>query len=560
MMINRIVFTTLTITMAMSICNLAPVRGVRAQTADNTVSQVHYTAAQKSTDTVTAIDDPGKGRLSGDNIPEEFYDNNSHSNNEGDNDTNAPFYRYGSSQSLSPYTGKTYTHLDQFDGYTIVHGVDVSDWQNTIDWSKVKAAGIDFALIRAGYRGYSAGTLNNDAHFDTNMDGAAAVGIKTGMYIFSQAITEEEAVEEANFLLGRIGKHTVNMPIVLDYEFASTSSGEGGRLKSAALSKEDATKVCLAFCKTIADAGYTPMVYANKTMLTNYLDESSISSLYPIWLANYTTSTTYSGTFSYWQYSSSGKVDGISGNADMNFYYAPPVKIEVPAVTGLTLKKRSTNYITLKWDKQSNIDGYEIYRSTAEQGNYSLIKTITSASTNTFKNKKLSEGVCYYYKIRAYKKTNTGTEYSNLSAVASIYTDTSYTRLALAKDSTNVLNAADVLSGIIDTPNKNTVMKVTYSTQDAAGNTWYHVTYDTVSGFVKAGTVTIAKQGKVKGTQVNVRKSHKITSKRLTTLKKNTKVIVLKTKKVKGITWYNVRFNKKGKTYKGWISAPYVKL
>ena len=276
-----------------------------------------------------ANDDPGAGRLSGSNIPEEFYDTDMNSDDISNSEQyNMPFFnRYGSSTSVSPYTNQTYTHHSTFDGRTIINGIDVSQWQGQIDWNKVKAAGIDFALIRVGYRGYgSAGTLNastKDTYYDTNMANATAAGVNVGIYVFSQAITPEEAKEEAQYILNNIGSYDVTMPLVLDYEYASTKSGLGGRLYNANLSKEEATNVCLAFCQTIAEAGYTPMVYANKSMLESQLNASDITSKgYRIWLANYTTNTTYGGYFDFWQYSSTGKVDGISGNVDMNFYYA----------------------------------------------------------------------------------------------------------------------------------------------------------------------------------------------------------------------------------------------
>lgn len=279
-----------------------------------------------------ASDDPGSGRLSGSNIPEEFYDTDIKPDSTSDSELyNMPFLnRYGNSTSVSPYTSQTYTHHAIFNDRTIIHGIDVSQWQGQIDWNKVKAAGIDFALIRVGYRGYgSAGTLSastKDTYYDTNMANATAAGVNVGIYIFSQAITPEEAKEEAQYILDNIGSYNVTMPLVLDYEYASTSSGLGGRLYNANLSKEEATNVCLAFCQTIADAGYTPMVYANKSMLESQLNASDITSKgYRIWLANYTTNTTYGGTFDFWQYSSTGKVDGISGNVDMNFYYAQTI-------------------------------------------------------------------------------------------------------------------------------------------------------------------------------------------------------------------------------------------
>ncbi|MDD6069302.1 MAG: GH25 family lysozyme [Clostridiales bacterium] len=271
-----------------------------------------------------ANDDPGAGRLSGKSIPEEFYETQ-----DSGFLTRRSLNRYGSVSAVSPFTGKTYLHADMFDGRPIINGIDVSQWNKTIDWAQVKAAGIDYAFIRVGYRGYgSAGTLSEatkDPYYDANMQGAAAAGVNTGIYIFSQAITPEEAVEEAQYILSRIGTYAVSMPIVMDYEYASDAK-DGGRIKTAKLSKASATAVCMAFCDTIAAAGYTPMVYANKSMLEDQLNPADLTAKgYRIWLANYVNDgngTGYAGTYDFWQYSSSGTVPGINGKVDMNFYYA----------------------------------------------------------------------------------------------------------------------------------------------------------------------------------------------------------------------------------------------
>lgn len=588
-------------------------------------------------DTAYAVnDDPGAGRLSGTDIPEEFYENASPSG------LSPRLQRYGSSQTQSPYTGKTYTHQDQFTDRTIVNGIDVSEYQKTIDWQKVKAAGIDFAFIRVGGRGWGKpGTLYRDSTYDTNMQNAALAGVNTGIYIFSQAITEAEAIEEAQYILNNIGTYTVTMPLILDFEFASGSS-DGGRLKNAKLSKAAATKVCLAFCETIAAAGYTPMVYANPDMLNNHLNPADISASYPIWLANYTTNTSYNGTFSFWQYSSEGKVNGISGNVDMNFYYS---RIEdnflphtdsissaaiaaipdqpytgkniTPALTvthngaaltagtdyivsyssnknigtatakitgknhykdtktvtfkivpkkmaAVKAKKRATSYITLSWSKDTNATGYQIYRSASSDGSYKKIKSISKNATTSFKNTGLTSGQRYYYKIRSYKKTGGKTYYSEFSAVKAIDTKIDYTRLALGKKGACIYDTTSTGGNIILNPTVNVPMKVNYGTKDASGTTWYNVTYETsdneYTGFIPAGKVTIAKQGKINGSKVNVRKSNTTNSKKLTQLSKNKKVTVLSTKTKKGVKWYKVTFKKGGKTYTGWISAPYVKI
>jgi len=225
-------------------------------------------------------------------------------------------------QTESIFDGKTYTHSDVFDGMYVYNGIDVSYYNKTIDWEEVKAAGTDFAIIRAGYRGYGAsGTLCTDTKFVDNIEGALAAGIKVGVYYFTEAINTQEAVEEAEYCLEKIKDYDVTLPVVIDYEYPTNSKGPIGRMYNAKLSKSSATNNVSAFCDTIKDAGYTPMVYANKSDLATLINGTKLAKSYKIWLANYTTKTTYSGTYDYWQYSSKGTVDGISGVVDCNFWY-----------------------------------------------------------------------------------------------------------------------------------------------------------------------------------------------------------------------------------------------
>ncbi|MCD7825172.1 MAG: glycoside hydrolase family 25 protein, partial [Clostridiaceae bacterium] len=220
-------------------------------------------------------------------------------------------------QSESPYTSSTYTHADAFDGMTVYSGIDVSKFQPTIDWEKVKAAGTDFVIIRAGYRGYSSGSLQKDSCFESHVTGALAAGLKVGLYFYTEAINTTEAAEEAAYCIDLAKDYDITFPIAYDFELSNSS----GRLVKANLSKSAATANCEAFCDAISDAGYTPMVYANKSDLTNKIDGTALSEKYGIWLAQYNTKATYTGTYQFWQYSSSGTVDGISGNVDCNFWY-----------------------------------------------------------------------------------------------------------------------------------------------------------------------------------------------------------------------------------------------
>lgn len=225
----------------------------------------------------------------------------------------------------------TYVHDSRFDGYEIRKVIDVSTHQKNIDWVQVKASGIDYAIIRVGFRGYGeSGTLNKDPYFTQNMKNAISAGVKVGVYIFSQAITEKEAVEEAEYVLDLISGYDVSLPVVMDYEYATGSNGSSiGRLYNANLSKSQATKICRKFCATIEAEGYTPMLYANKNMLEKSLNASEISKDYKIWLARYNESAGYTGDYEFWQYTSTAKVNGIkedanNGNVDMSFWYVDP--------------------------------------------------------------------------------------------------------------------------------------------------------------------------------------------------------------------------------------------
>lgn len=215
-----------------------------------------------------------------------------------------------------------YIHADRYKHHQIYNGIDVSVHQGNINWSEVKRSGIDFAFIRAGFRGYGeTGSLNTDDNFRTNMTEALAEGLQVGVYFFSQAITEEEASAEADYMLSLISDYEITLPVVMDFEYASTKDGLTGRLYNANLSKEESTAICKRFCTIIEEAGYYGMVYANKDMLENGLNADEIAKNHKIWLANYGNYTTYEGEYEFWQYTNSGNIDGIEGYVDQNFCY-----------------------------------------------------------------------------------------------------------------------------------------------------------------------------------------------------------------------------------------------
>lgn len=254
-----------------------------------------------------------------------------------------PLTAFAQSSSVSKYTGNTYTHQDRFDGYDIINGIDVSQHNGSIDFKKVKADGIDFVFIRVGYTGYtkSSFSLNYDTKYKTYLNDAINAGLQVGVYWYSQALTTSEAVQEAGRLLTAIEGYSITMPVVFDYEFAGTSAG---RLDSANLSKEKMTANAMAFLDTVSSAGYDACLYANASFLKDKLNASQISAIYKVWLAHYTTKTSYAGDYDYWQYSSSGAVSGISSRVDMNFWYvnSNAVELENQYFTGAPITPEPT--------------------------------------------------------------------------------------------------------------------------------------------------------------------------------------------------------------------------
>ena len=191
-------------------------------------------------------------------------------------------------------------------------GIDVSKWNGNIDWAAVKNSGIEYVIIRCGYRGSSQGALIEDPKYAANIKGATAAGLKVGVYFFTQAVNEAEAVEEASMVLELVQNYKISYPIFLDVE------GSGGR--GDKIDKATRTAVCKAFSETIQKAGYTAGIYANKSWLTSKIDAGQLSA-YKIWLAQYASAPTYTGRYDLWQYQSTGKVSGIKGNVDMNWSY-----------------------------------------------------------------------------------------------------------------------------------------------------------------------------------------------------------------------------------------------
>lgn len=191
--------------------------------------------------------------------------------------------------------------------------IDVSTYNGDIDWNRVKEAGIDYAIIRVGYRGYETARLVKDKRFDTNMSNATAAGVKVGAYIVTQAVNTNEAVEEASFIISSCSGYNVSLPLAIDVESAGNGSGRGDKISVA-----ERTAVINAFVQTIRGAGYSAMVYANKDWMTNRINAGGLASGSTVWLAQYRSRCTYGGSYQMWQFTESGSIPGISGNVDMS--------------------------------------------------------------------------------------------------------------------------------------------------------------------------------------------------------------------------------------------------
>lgn len=194
--------------------------------------------------------------------------------------------------------------------------IDVSTYNGDIDWNAVKAAGVDYAIIRVGYRGYGTARLVQDRRFEQNMRGAINAGIRVGAYIVTQAVNTEEAVEEASFIVEKCRGYNVTLPLAIDVEWAGNSYEEG---RANSISASTRTDVINAFARTVMNSGYAAMAYANKDWFENKIYSGNLFSLCKIWLAQYrNTEYTYGGRVNMWQYTSKGRVDGINGDVDIS--------------------------------------------------------------------------------------------------------------------------------------------------------------------------------------------------------------------------------------------------
>ena len=194
-------------------------------------------------------------------------------------------------------------------------GIDVSKFQGNIEWDKVKGDGVEFAIVRLGYRGYSEGNVYIDPFYKNAMEGAAKAGVDTGIYFFSQAINVEEAIEEAELCIKELAPYKVKYPVIIDVEFIANDDGRANKL-----TRQGRTDIVKAFCEKVKEAGYVPGFYANTKWSVMGLDLAQLQE-YDFWFANYNDTFSYPYEYEMFQYSESGSVAGIVGNVDLNICF-----------------------------------------------------------------------------------------------------------------------------------------------------------------------------------------------------------------------------------------------
>lgn len=486
--------------------------------------------------------------------------------------------RAAGNTSKSPFTGLTYTHGAQLQYNSIVHGIDVSKWQAQIDWQKVKAAGVKFVFIRCGYTSLSQTfAMYEDEYFRQNVQKAYEAGIKVGIYYFSNSITAAEARKEAAKTLELISgyKKMITLPVVFDFEAFSSS------YRAYGTSKDRVTKNALIFMEAMEDAGFDAMYYSSPSFLNTFFDVNKLSD-YDFWLANYTTRTSYQGDYTYWQYSSSGQVNGIQGNVDCNFYYSPDGNggqvIETPdvprndaVVTGLKMTANTTDSISIQWNELLDVEGYEIYRSNAMGGTYEKIATITNASDNSYVDNTVdeTEGRQYYYKVVPYRME----EVSTVDDPG--VQEPGEGDAPDGTGSTNVPGTDIEEPGEGDTPVSNVTTDQTGQNQTGQNQTDQLQTNEYTSGdgedkemvisygkesdTLVANTVCLYKHRLKTNTSLNLRSQAGTEYALVTVVPEGTKLSYKKyTMSAQGRPWYMVTYKNNGISYKGYLSGSYV--
>jgi len=244
--------------------------------------------------------------------------------------------------------GQKIIYIDE--NYECLYGVDVSRHLGRINWKKVKKSGIDYAFIRIGWRGYESGILHVDERFHQNIKGALAAGLKVGVYVFSQAINEQEAIEEAELALEEIKGYEISLPIVFDPEHIYPDAARTDNVKG-----EQFTKNAIAFCEVIKKAGFVPMIYSNLRWQGFVFDMEKIQD-YKMWYADYKKLPRTPYDFEFWQFTCEGKIRGIKHHCDIDLWIKKIEPMTDVSSAAKTESAKDTSTEKLEQDESDNVE------------------------------------------------------------------------------------------------------------------------------------------------------------------------------------------------------------
>lgn len=516
------------------------------------------------------------------------------------------------SDSANPYgvatlSSTTYTHASQFKNSTVMKGIDVSEWNGSINWRKVKSSGVTFAFIRAGGRYYGSGAYFVDSKFAENVKNATAAGIDVGAYFYSQAINAAEARQEAAYTLNIVSSYNLTLPIVMDYEYA-WEGGLTGRLYNAHLSKSAATTVINTFCSTVEASGYVGMLYASKSVITDDMKITSINNKYPIWNAQYNDSDTLTYTdngltsgkkYTYmvrgYHKLNTGTVYGAySQEYSCTATYAeavtastdpePPIFDTAPDMpTQAAIADRTSSSINVRWSKISGVTGYFVYKYNTSTGKYDRIARCIGDESRSYNFTGLSPATTYKFGVRAYYEYNGVIMYSNrleFSKCTKPRTFTSsfkYTPLGsyrclhwqkLSNVSGYIIYKYDIAHNKYTRVKKISSYKTTSCILPAlkSGFGYRILAYKNVNGSIVYGDISKApaKASSLSGTvidsQVRLRAGAGTNKRIIRELARGSKVKISGCKYSGKNAWYKITYTKGSKKYTGYVRSDFIRI
>lgn len=516
------------------------------------------------------------------------------------------------SDSANPYgvatlSSTTYTHASQFKNSTVMKGIDVSEWNGSINWRKVKSSGVTFAFIRAGGRYYGSGAYFVDSKFAENVKNATAAGIDVGAYFYSQAINAAEARQEAAYTLNIVSSYNLTLPIVMDYEYA-WEGGLTGRLYNAHLSKSAATTVINTFCSTVEASGYVGMLYASKSVITDDMKITSINNKYPIWNAQYNDSDTLTYTdngltsgkkYTYmvrgYHKLNTGTVYGAySQEYSCTATYAeavtastdpePPIFDTAPDMPAqAAIADRTSSSINVRWSKISGVTGYFVYKYNTSTGKYDRIARCIGDESRSYNFTGLSPATTYKFGVRAYYEYNGVIMYSNrleFSKCTKPRTFTSsfkYTPIGsyrclhwqkLSNVSGYIIYKYDIAHNKYTRVKKISSYKTTSCIlPDLKSGFGYRIlAYKNVNGSIVYGDISKApaKASSLSGTvidsQVRLRAGAGTNKRIIRELARGSKVKISGCKYSGKNAWYKITYTKGSKKYTGYVRSDFIRI